>query len=144
MSITEERRFTNLLCEYWNELRGERHHPRLDEIQPEQINDIWDHCFIVHYTDNKYKILHIGDTISEAYESDLNIASDAPIIQLNNLDNIQFYLDEVIESTEAIIEESECYDLDGNTIKFRQCFLPLGNDEKTVSAVIGALRYKIY
>lgn len=144
MNDITERRCTNLLCEYWDEIRGNRHHPDLADIHQEQLTDIWEDCFIVKYLGGQYEIKHIGEAIKEAYESDLNIAIDAPLIQFNNLDNIKDYLDEVIENTEAIIEESECDDLDGNTIKFRQCFLPLGPNDHTVNAIIGALRYKIY
>ena len=144
MSITEERRFTNLLCEYWNKLRGDNHHPDLSKVKQEDLGDIWEYCFIVKYNNNKYEIAHIGEGIKEAYETDLNIAIDAPIIQFGDVENIKYYLDEVVENMEAVIEESECYDLDGNTIKFRQCFLPLGRDNNTVDAIIGVLRYKIY
>ncbi|MBQ4874711.1 MAG: PAS domain-containing protein [Rickettsiaceae bacterium H1] len=138
-----ERRFTNLLCEYWNELRGDRAYPDLREVNRDHLSDVWDYCFIVKYVDNKYKVVHIGEGIKDAYESDLNIASDAPIIQFDNIENIECYLEEVLESGEAVIEESECYDLKGNKIKFRQCFLPLGKNEEMVDGVIGALRYKI-
>lgn len=144
MLNTEERRFTNVLCEYWNELRGDRHHPSLAEVQKNKLSDIWDHCFIVGYLASKYEIVHVGGAIKDVCAADFRIANDAPIIHFNNIENIKCYLDEVIESTEAVIEESECYDLEGNTVKFRQCFLPLGKNENIVDAVLGVMRYKVY
>ncbi len=144
MYITEERRFTNLLCEYWNEIRGERHHPSLSQIEQEHISDIWEHCFIVKHANNSYEVIYLGDEIKEANRHALNISSDAPIIQFDDVENIRHYLDEVIESMEAVIDESECFDLEGNMIKFRYCCLPLGESDNSVDAIIGVTRYKIY
>ncbi len=143
MFSQEEQRFTNLLCEYWNKIKGDRRYPDVSDIRRDDIVDIWEHCFIIEHVAGKYTIAHLGGAIKEAYESDLNIASDGPIISFDDVENIQEYLDEVLESGEAVIEQSECDDLNGNKVKFRQCFLPLGANSDKVDAVIGALRYKI-
>ena len=144
MLYNKERRCTNLLCEYWENLRGNRLYPDTSEIEPEQLSNIWDYCFIVKYASDQYIIQHVGNAIIQAYENDLNIA-DAPIIQFDNVDNIQYFLDEVVESKEPLVEQSEwCNPEENEVVKFRQCFLPLGPDENTVKAIIGAIRYKRY
>ncbi len=140
---TKERRYTNLLCEYWNKVKGDRNFPDLSEIEVEHLSDIWDYCFVIKYSDGKYQVEHVGESIINPHDHDFNL-TDIPIIQLDNIENIQYFLDEVLESREPCIEQSEWYSPDGILIKFRQCFLPLGSDENTINAIIGAVRYKIY
>ena len=43
----KERRFTQRLLYYWDEIRADRLMPSEYDIDPEAIAEIWDHCFLL-------------------------------------------------------------------------------------------------
>ena len=46
-----ERRISLILLQYWNQLRGNRPFPNEDEIEPEHLASIWEHCFVLQLRD---------------------------------------------------------------------------------------------
>ncbi|CEI85135.1 PAS domain-containing protein [Ehrlichia minasensis] len=145
-----EKRAIKILFAYWNQLRDNRMFPQLEEIEEEEIREIWPHCFIIEVkndTENqKYNCNYIGEKAIELYKSDIKVYAEAQNMKLffpQIIENLFDHLESVIENQEPIMDESETESADGNYIKVRQCLLPLGKNNE-VTHIIGVIGGKIY
>ena len=146
----QEKRAIKILFAYWNQLRNNRAFPQIEEIEPEEIRDIWHNCFIIEVrndTDNqKYNCIYIGERAMELYQSNIKVYAESQNIKLffpQVIENLFDYLESIIENQEPIIDESETESADGNYIKIRQCLLPIGKNNE-VTHIIGVIGGKIY
>ncbi|QGR02708.1 PAS domain-containing protein [Ehrlichia ruminantium] len=144
-----ERRAIKILFSYWNELRADKAFPSIEEIDPEEITDIWPYCFIIEVRENseeKYHCTYIGEAAKDLYKSDIKVYAESQNIKLffpQVIENLFDYLESVLENQEPIIDESETEGADGNYIKIRECLLPLGNNGK-ITHIIGVIGGRIY
>lgn len=145
-----ERRVTNQVCDYWNKLKGGKgklKYPRKSDIDPEDIINIFAHCVIIdRIIENgivKYEFFHLGEKIKQFHKEDLFRETFIPFIS-PNIETFKEYLDEVCETGEPIIEESEATNINQEEVKFRQCLLPLSSDDNEIAGVLGALSCKLY
>ena len=147
-----ERRAIRILLTYWNELRDNKIFPEIQQIEPEEITEIWPYCFIIEVrNDNdkdnqKYNCTYIGEKAMQLYKSDIKVYAESQNITLffpQVIENLFDHLESVVENLEPIIDESETESADGNYIKIRQCLLPLGNNNE-VTHIIGVVGGKIY
>ncbi|AHC39423.1 PAS domain-containing protein [Ehrlichia muris] len=145
-----EKRAIKILFAYWNQLRNNRAFPQIEEIESEEIRDIWHNCFIIEVrndTDNqKYNCIYIGERAMELYQSNIKVYAESQNIKLffpQVIENLFDYLESIIENQEPIIDESETESADGNYIKIRQCLLPIGKNNE-VTHIIGVIGGKIY
>ncbi|MGN7618611.1 MAG: PAS domain-containing protein [Ehrlichia sp.] len=145
-----ERRAIRILFAYWNQLRDNKIFPQIQQIEPEEITEIWPHCFIIEVKNDidnqKYNCTYIGEKAMQLYRSDLKVYAESQNITLffpQVIENLFDHLESVVENLEPIIDESETESADGNYIKIRQCLLPLGNNNE-VTHIIGVVGGKIY
>ncbi|AAZ68688.1 PAS domain-containing protein [Ehrlichia canis] len=145
-----EKRAIKILFSYWNQLRDNRMFPQIEEIEKEEIREIWPHCFIIEVKndteDQKYNCNYIGEKAIELYKSDIKVYAEAQNMTLffpQIIENLFDHLESVIENQEPIMDESETESADGNYIKIRQCLLPLGKNNE-VTHIIGVIGGKIY
>ncbi|ABD45376.1 sensory box protein [Ehrlichia chaffeensis str. Heartland] len=145
-----ERRAIKILFAYWNQLRNDRMFPKIEEIEQEEIREIWPNCFIIEVkndTDNqKYNCIYIGERAMELYQSNIKVYAESQNIKLffpQVIENLFDYLESVVENQEPIMDESETESADGNYIKIRQCLLPIGENNE-VTHIIGVIGGRIY
>ena len=145
-----ERRAIKILFAYWNQLCNNRAFPQIEEIEQEEIREIWPNCFIIEVrndTENqKYNCIYIGERAMELYKSNIKVYAESQNIKLffpQVIENLFDYLESIIENQEPIIDESETESADGNYIKIRQCLLPIGKNNE-VTHIIGVIGGKIY
>ncbi|UAT43052.1 PAS domain-containing protein [Anaplasmataceae bacterium AB001_6] len=143
--VSFERRIINRLRDYWNKVRKDRLYPSIDDIDLEELSDIWDdYGFLIkiNYSDKKgmtdYQLTHIGKKIVDLHKEH-NFEYNIPIIS-EDLEGIVSYIESVIDSKDSVIDESEAETME-YVLKFRQCFLPLGKNDNKVDQIIGAFNY---
>ena len=139
-----ERRITLRLVAYWEKMRNGRPMPTENDINPEDIEDLWDYCFLIHVADldkPDYGYIYLGDAIISAYQEGLSAEDLGGIVSLHPSKLARSY-HKVISSQRPVIEEGEFPNLAGNIVKYRQCLLPLGGNNK-VDAIFGGMRYKV-
>ena len=146
--IASERRQALKVVHYWDHLRGERPMPHEDDLDldHEAIHDIWDHCFVVQLRDintgkPEYNYTHLGTGIVNAYEGELANTNAEGVVSLNASKLVGAY-QEVIDSVRPVLHSGEFDNGAGQMIKFRQCLLPLGNEN--VDVILGYLNYYVY
>lgn len=141
--MPEHRRITDTLEEYWNKLRGSRSFPLEGEIEPGKLKDIWDSCFLVKVEDfdrDHYKYTYMGQELINAYGDDLS-AEEVNVLVAPNKKRMLEKVKEVILSGAPVADESEFVNAKSVTVKYRQIFLPLGEDER-VEYVLGGMRWR--
>jgi hypothetical protein len=145
MHTANERRLTLRLLAYWEKLRKDRSMPPESDINPDDLEGLWDHCFLVHVRDlgkPGYHYTYLGAAISKAYRGSLD-DTDANGLVSPNAAKMQAHYRTVIENRKPLLDEGEFHNLSGQLVKYRQCLLPLGEDG-AVAAIFGGMRCKIF
>lgn len=140
-----ERRITIRLLAYWERLRGKRDMPTEEDIDPDDLQDLWDNCFLIHVKDLSkpdYNYTYLGTAIIEAYRSGLSESDPGRLIS-PNADKLAHSYSEIVKTGKPVIEEDEFRNLHNDIVKYRQCLLPLGHNG-TVDAIFGGMRFKIF
>lgn len=141
----KERRITLRLLAYWEKARGNKLMPREQDIDPDHIEDLWDHCFLIHLKDLQkegYHYTYLGEAIKMAYQGGLSEADTNGLVSPNAAHLADCYM-EIMHSRKPLVDEGEFRNGHGDLVKYRQCLLPLGDGE-TVDAIFGGMRYKIF
>ena len=140
-----ERRITFLLLSYWERLRKGRLMPTEAEINPDDLQDLWDCCFLVHVKDLEkpdYNYTYLGSALQAAYQGEL-VGDSLPDIATINASKITGNFARVIEKATPWQEDGEFVNLHNDIVKYRQCLLPLGKNGK-VEAVFGGMHFNIF
>jgi len=135
------------LLQYWNELKAQREFPQENEIEPDDLLDIWGSCYLICIDEVTrrigYRYSYLGDDLIEAYGDDLKNPDVAlKLISTTSMPIVK-KCDDVVSSRKPVIDESEFVNLKGIKIRYRTCMLPLGQAGK-VSHILGCMRWKLY
>lgn len=149
MTEPTTRRLPDLLTHYWDGIKGSRALPNENDVHTEALEKLgcWKDCFLIHVREiakeKDYTYHYLGPSIITAYGEDLTGVSirsftsqDAP-----NLEEKYF---EVIATVRPVINEGEFENARNMMVRYRQCLVPLGNEEGKVQAILGAMRYRLY
>lgn len=140
-----ERRITLRLLAYWERLRRGRLMPEESDINPDDIRDLWDCCFLLHAADldmTDYNFTYLGQAIIDAYQHGASKGGASGVIT-PNARTLTPGCRQVVESCKPLLEEGEFSNLSEENVRYRQCLLPLGRDRR-VEAIFGGMRFKIF
>lgn len=142
-----ERRMTLRLLRYWESIKGAREFPSENDIDPddEVIADIWDGCFVIQvrdiYEKQDYNYTYLGPAIIEAYKGGITGDAECGIIS-PNASKLEQSFHQVLSTRAPILQDGEFKNLKNITIKYRQCLLPLGEQDK-IQAIFGGMSFKM-
>lgn len=143
---TDERRLTVQLVQYWNQLRGEDEIPKEEQLDPDELEGIWERCFLVQVRDMEhvkdYNYSHFGPELRAAYEAGLLEEGNARIAG-SEATLLEPAYREVIEEAGPIIQEDEYIDSIGRNVKYRQILMPFGQKDGTVESILGGSWFKL-
>ena len=135
-----ERRLVLRLLWHWRSLCGERKLPVISDVDPTAIPDIWPHSFLLEIdgTEGRHIFKALGDQIGKISTGSLvgMRVTDAPVDALPSL--AVAYIDEVLEKGVPISRGGEFAKPDGTRVLYRSVLLPVGEDENTISGILGA------
>jgi hypothetical protein len=136
------------LVDYWNSLRAGRAFPKESEIDPSQIHEIWNSCFLIqNKPDTKekgYRYAYLGVDLIDAWGDDLSSQEISSRLINPSHENFVKKFDEVIATKAPLVDESEFVNTRRIKIKYRTCMLPLGNAPDSVEFIIGGMKWKAY
>lgn len=149
MSYKNEKRINEKIQSYWESMKGDRAFPKEADINPEDIEDIWDSCFLVHVDphkdDQEFKYTYLGQSLVEAYGDDLNNREICERLVYPSNMSLVHKFKEIIATKAPVTEDSEFTNTKGMLIKFRSCMLPLGKeDDSSVQYIIGGMKWKAF
>jgi hypothetical protein len=141
------RRITDVLHQYWDNKRGDRPYPMLSDINPDDLDDVWNSCFVVqlHHIQNKenYCFTYFGEILQRAYTRDLTDVAIKYLVT-PHADHLAEQYEKVLKTGEPIIDESSYENRDHITVSYRQCLLPVGlDDDGSIGFILGGIRYKL-
>lgn len=140
-----ERRLTLQMLSYWERLRGTRPMPTESDINPEELSELWDDCFLIHESNmnqSDYNFVYLGNNIRKAVCGSLENSATSTTQNLN-MRRLTPNIAKVLNNKTPVIEDGELINDLNQLVKYRQCLLPLGDGDK-VLAVFGGMRCKIF
>lgn len=142
-----QHRYHERLRQYWDELRGDKPFPAERDIDPDELDEIWPHCFLISIDDVTrrigYRYSYLGASLIEAYGEDAhNPDVIMRLVSSTSMPMVQKF-NEVVEKQAPVIDESEFVNLKLLKIRYRTCMLPLGSDGQ-VTHIIGCMRWRSF
>lgn len=147
--MTEHNRINEKIHDYWNKLRGEKSYPSENDINPEDIEDIWESCFLIKISNeeaitNGYRYTYLGKNLIEAFGDDLTNQDISSQLINPKSPPIAKHFNDIINNKLPIVDEDEFTNKSGMVIKYRSCMLPLGENEQSVNYIIGAMKWRAF
>ncbi len=140
----EDKRITNVILNHWNEVKGGRRFPAEADLDPAVLEGVLDNCYLVKaegVNEGKYNYKFLGKNIMNAYGSDLtkclNYEKGNPLSYRNKIQQI-------LQTGLPIIDEGQFLNTNGDTIKYRQCLVPLSSDGINIDSILGGMRFIIH
>ena len=135
--VAVQRRLAGKLLSYWEEKRGARQQPSLQDIDPEEIADLWPHCFILdvaNFQDFPY-FHYLGPRLARYSGIFLSGRYDWSRTLLKK--SVCHYR-EALERRAPVLLEEELTQYDNTKLLFRSILLPLSDDGDSINYLLGA------
>lgn len=143
----KELRMGERLVTHWAELCDGRPYPAEDDLDPEDLGELWDDCFLVQLRDIynviDYNYTYLGKNILNAYQSTLLPEALPDLVNLH-ANHIAHLLNEAIETLHPIRVAHELHISPNTEIRFRQVLVPLGSNKGEVVAILGHMSYCVF
>lgn len=141
-----ERRITQRVLRYWEQVCRGRPMPEESDIDPDALGDDWPHCFLLQTRDiehvEQFNFTYLGDGILQAYKR-ARIDPDNLFLVGPNAFHLAPHFRKVVETASPLIEESDFIADTGVRVFYRQCLLPIGAPGKGVEAIFGVMLFKV-
>lgn len=136
------------LFEYWDKIRAGRQFPHESDIEPNEISEIWDYCFLISLDDVArrlgYRYSYMGEKLIEAFGD--NASSPDLALRLLSSSHVPSLekINEVLEKKHPVIDNGDFINSHNMSVRYRTCIVPLGYDNGQVSHLFGVMRWKTY
>lgn len=142
------KRINERLYEYWLSISRGKAFPSENDIDPDEIKDIWDSCFLVKTHSNSgdglFKYTYLGLALIEAYGDDITNHEISTKLIAPNSPDIAHKFNEVMKTGKPVVDESEFTNRNRFIIKYRSCMLPLGPRAGQVDYILGGMKWKAF
>jgi len=139
-------RINERLFEYWDKIRSGKPYPAEGDIDPSELEGVWDNCFLVKVNEKEhdgFKYSYLGISLIEAYGDDLTGQEICERLVEPNSDPLIKKFVEVRKSGKPVVDENEFKNRKNMLVKYRSCMLPLGTSSG-VDYIIGGMKWKAY
>lgn len=146
----DKQRINEYLHSYWESKHNGRTCPSESDIDPAELADIWDSCFLVRYNDthtdeNEFTYLYLGSTLLEAYGgSDENTREICTRLIFPSSMSLVHKFREIVEHGKPVLEEGEFLNIKKLLVKYRSNMLPLLDKEGNIRYIIGGMKWKLF
>lgn len=141
------RRVTEHLLRYWLRLRGPRPFPQEKEINPDDIKQSWESCFLVkltsHASHGGYRYQYMGKDLFGAFGEDVTRSDAEMLVSLNSMRVVSKF-DQAVALRKPLVDEGEFVNAKKVLIKYRQILLPMASndDPSELQYLFGGMRWK--
>lgn len=138
-----ERRISHRLVSYWQQIKEDRPLPSPDDIDSEEIADMWEDCFLIgihSHADGEttYSYDYVGDGLRPVFQE--GFGHSAQLVSLPGEKLLAMY-HEMAMTNLPIVEHVEEFFMDGHEVRYRQCLLPMGEHGR-ITHIFGGMRFK--
>ena len=141
-----ERRLVLRLLRYWQDKRGVREMPEENDIDPADLVQDWDFCFLLQTRDmantQDYNFTYLGQNILEAY-LDGGIDDQNQFLIGPNAFLLSDQFSKVLVTRAPVHDDGEFVTRHGRRVLYRQILLPLGGADGEVESVFGGMSYRL-
>lgn len=144
----DKQRINEFLYSYWDKKRSGRPYPNESEIDPSELDAVWDSCFLVRYNhgeadENEFTYLYLGSTLLEAYGGSDDRARDicTQLIYPSSMSLIHKFKD-IIRHGKPVEESGEFLNIKKILVKYRSNMLPLADQNGNVIYILGGMKWK--
>ena len=137
MPEDKKKRLIWRLLNYWEQQRGDRDYPSLEDIDPLAIGEIWPYCFLLdveHYRTFPY-FQYLGPSLAKYSGVFLGGQRDWPFTLLKKA---VCHFREALERGAPVLVEEELTQYDNRKLLLRSVLLPLSDDQETIDHLLGA------
>lgn len=146
-TVARKERLTTTLKQYWDKVRKDSPFPIEALLDPKDVPDIWDSCFIVDANnqtkEDGYFYKYMGNMIRQAYRGELSDIEFDRVVNTQASHLAREY-EKVLAMKIPIYYEGEITISEKRVMKYRQILLPLGKDRINIQSIVGGFSYKIY
>lgn len=144
-ALPRERRLNMRLMAFWWDKRADRRFPSVEDFDPEELSDVWAHCFTLepkdpYETSVFHYIGHNLAAVSGVSESELTVDE---ICENSLLDHATRNVPEVLSQQVPVIRSGEFENQEGVTVMYRSILLPFSQDQTTIDRIVGGARCKV-
>ena len=146
---SQSKRINEILLGYWQSKCAGRPFPLESDINPDDLDAIWDSCFLVKVEAGasapEYRYVYLGQSLVEAYGDDLtNREVCERLVYPSNMSLVHKF-GEIVEAQKPAIEDNEFTNTKGLVVKFRSCMCPLSKREGGgVDYIVGGMKWKAF
>ncbi len=141
-------RINERLLSYWRSLKPHNSLPVESQIDPQELADVWDSCFLVNvqpHSDARYEYTMMGASLVEAYGDDMTGKTVCETLLYPHPKPLFQAFDRVVQTAEPLIEDNSFTNPAGMLVKYRLCLLPLARQDGGVPAyILGGMKWKAY
>ena len=144
-ALPRERRLNMRLMAFWWDKRADRRFPSVEDFDPEELSDVWTHCFTLKPQDPyEASVLdYVGDSLAAISGlSDPEVTVDK-VCENSLLDYATRNVPEVLSQQVPVIRSGEFVNQEGETVMYRSILLPLSQDQESIDCVVGGARCKV-
>lgn len=138
-----ERRKSNLLRTYWQQLRGERAFPSRADLDPAAIANLRPYCLVIGVDGETgdFTFEHLGPALDNRYGL-LHKADEGGLAGRDRLFGMIEELAREVLARRAPAEKTGTFRSRwGDAIKYRCTIVPLSDDQVTIDAMVGLVGY---
>jgi hypothetical protein len=133
----KEKRLIWRLLNYWEQQRGDRDYPALEDIDPAAISEIWPYCFLLdvkNYRAFPY-FQYLGPSLAKYSGIFLGGQHDWSFTLLKKA---VCHFREALERGAPVLVEEELTQYDNRKLLLRSVLLPLSEDQEAIDHMLGA------
>lgn len=144
--MSKHQRITETLERYWDSIKAENALPSEADVDPAELEAIWDDCFLVRSEGgDRFHYLYMGPGIVEAMGDDLTGKEVCDKLVGGLHDPLASKFLRALQADAPRQEESSFTNRHKMEIKYRMCLLPLCDREKqTVRYILGGMKWRAY
>lgn len=143
--IVSERRKAFRLIQYWESIRGDFAFPSENDIDPDDIPDIWEDCFLLQVRDMNRadgNFTYLGKHIIDAFRGGMSGDSCGELVS-PNIRNLGQNFNDIVQTLKPQVQVGEFRNIKGNIVRYRQGLVPLGHSKDAADAIFGCMSLKI-
>jgi len=143
--LSQSSRINQRLRDYWESVRGDRRVPNESDILPEQLEDIWENCFLIDVKNSGFEYDYLGSSIIEAYGDDLRGREICETLIYPHPPSLLKTFRNVVNTAKPVLDDSQFKNKKGLQIRYRSCVLPLSKAGMIgVQFLLGGMKWKAY
>jgi hypothetical protein len=144
-TATKHQRITEVLQDYWLSKCVKDIIPSDGEIDPQDLGELWEHCFLVQKIDaDKFQYLHMGKEIIEAYGDDLTGHEICERLVGKLHEPLANEFSEVVATRRPLLKESSFINAKQMDVRYRTILLPLRRNSAAVEYILGGMKWKAF